>query len=85
MTDNPSQVMIATEDFVCEIDGERLWFAMGLTRVAASHRAVQIYPTRFRPVEEGLSYDDEMATSNPGERRSRAVLRNRQAVAAKEN
>jgi hypothetical protein len=62
-----------------------MWLYEGETRVAASHPVVRIHPTRFRPVEEGVTYTDEMATSNPGERRSRANPRQRALAAVKEN
>jgi hypothetical protein len=82
MSDNPAQIMEATEDFICEVNGERMLFHANESRVAASHPVVAVHPSRFRPVEENLAYTDEMATDNPGERRSRAVPRQRQAVAA---
>jgi hypothetical protein len=85
MSDNPSQIMEATENFVCEINGERMMLFARESRVAASHPVVAAYPNRFRPIEENLAYTDEMATDNPGERRNRArPARAAQTVAAKE-
>jgi hypothetical protein len=84
MSTNPSQIMEATETFICEVNGERLWLYAHESRVASSHEVVRMHPTRFRPVEEGLAYEDEMATDNPGERRSRPVPRQRPATATKE-
>lgn len=65
------QVLEATEGFVCEINGERYIVNAGMTRIDASHELAAHYPQHFRPVEEGLSYQVEAATANPGETRDR--------------
>lgn len=82
MSSNPSQVLEATEGFVCNIEGEQFIVNLGLTRVAASHPLAVHYPERFRPVEDSatyLAYDGAAtATDEPGEparQRVRAVAK----------
>lgn len=70
---NPSEILEATESFVCELGGERMFVNAGTTRIAASHQLAKSFPDRFRPIENGLSFQDETATATPGEKRSRAV------------
>ena len=81
-TDNPSQILQAIEGFVCDLDGERYIVAEGVTRIAASHKLAKAYPSRFRPVEDNLSFaDDATATDEPGQTQGRARVRRTRATA----
>jgi hypothetical protein len=80
-TANPSEILEATESFVTEINGERLFVNTGTTRIAASHALAKTFPDRFRPVENGLSFQEETATAGPDEKRARTTPSEPAAVA----
>lgn len=81
--ENPSAILEATESFVCEIDGQRYTVIAGITRIAAGTKLAQIHARNFKPIESGLSFpEDETATANPGEHRSRQGKRSEAATAA---
>jgi hypothetical protein len=75
-TKNPSQVLEATESFVTMIGDKKIIVEQSLTRIAASHPLAQMHPTRFRPVEENLTYTDD-ATADAEPERSAKVTRRR--------
>lgn len=82
-TESPTQILQASESFVCELDGERIFVNEGVTRVAANSAVAKAYPNRFRPIE--LSFpEDEAATAAPGERRVRPHRPARQSSSEEE-
>jgi len=81
MPNNPDQILEATEGFVCDLDGERFVVQTMITRVHASHKLAKAYPTRFRPIEDDLSYVDDATTTNePGQVAGRSRITRQKAV-----
>lgn len=62
-------VFVATETFMCEIDGEQIVVQRGETRVRSGHKLLSKYRGYFQPAEMGVHFDVEQATAAPGEKR----------------
>ncbi len=59
---------VATETFVCEIDGRQEWVRAGVTRVTEDHPLCAAYAASFRATEAVVP-GVEQATAAPGEKR----------------
>ncbi len=64
-----AQMLIATETFWTEVDGEDKLFIAGVTRVAADHPVVKGRQRYF--ADASVRPDVEDATAEPGRRRRR--------------
>jgi hypothetical protein len=64
-----NQVYVATETFVCEVEGAVHTITKGRTRVRAGHPVYVANPQYFEPVDAGVQYDVEQATADPGSKR----------------
>ena len=64
-----SDVLIAKESFVTEIDGVHYSVTKGLTRVASDHALARQSPEYFEEPKNDLTYGAEQATKKPGEKR----------------
>lgn len=64
-----SDVYIATQSGVAEIDGETCVFVRGKTRVRAGHALLLAVPDYFEPAGEHVHYDVEDASAEPGKKR----------------
>lgn len=62
-------VLVATETFTCEVDGETYMVHKDRTRVRADHPLAKANEDRFKPVDLSTHYDIEQATAAPGEKR----------------
>lgn len=62
-------VWVARETFVCSLDGVQEVVHAGVTRVREGHRMLEAYRSYFEPVDTGVHYEVEQATSGPGEKR----------------
>jgi hypothetical protein len=81
---DPDQVLEATEGFVCELDGQRFFVQPGTTRIAASHPLAKAHPTRFRPIQNDLTYaDDATSTELPGSTEGRSRTRQKAQTPAR--
>ncbi len=66
---NTATSYVATDTFVCEIDGVQEWVRAGKTRVAAGHVLLERYAGAFEPADDHALPEVEQATAAPGERR----------------
>lgn len=62
-------VFVATQSFAVEINGAQEMIQQGITRVAAGHELLDVFPDRFKPVDDGVHFGVEQATAAPGEQR----------------
>jgi hypothetical protein len=62
-----SDILVAKDSGVLNLDGEEILIRRGVTRVRAGHKLAETYPDLFEPLK--LHYDIEQATAAPGERR----------------
>jgi hypothetical protein len=64
-----SQMLVAAQSFVGELDGQDFVARQGITRVRADSAAARKWPKMFRTMDS--TYPDvEQATAAPGERRA---------------
>lgn len=59
---------VATETFVCEIDGRDEWVRVGQTRVSGDSELLARYRHAFKEAEQDTP-EVEQATAAPGEKR----------------
>jgi hypothetical protein len=64
-----SDILVATETFSTEIDGDLFTVHKGQTRVREDHPLVKQNPGYFRAMDDSVHYDVEQATKAPGEKR----------------
>ena len=75
MAQAEAEVYVARESGSATYKGEEAVFVKGVTRVRRGHWLLKRVAYAFEPVDEGIHYDVEQATSSPGERRRIAVRR----------
>lgn len=62
-------IYVATETFVCEIDGQQEVIRGGMTRVRGGHALLRAYPQYFQRTDTGVHFEVEQMTAAPGEKR----------------
>lgn len=68
-TKDRDAILVATDSFVVERDGDSFPFYKGVTRIRAGHDLVKGNEDRFEAADENVHYDFESATSAPNEKR----------------
>lgn len=63
----PQRMFIATESFVCRLDGTDHSIVKGDTRVWEGHELVERYPQYFASIEAHYGLRWETTTAAPGE------------------
>ena len=71
----PGKVYVATTTFATDVDGVPIVVHKDRDRVREGHPLLASNPQNFREVEEGVTYDVEDATADPGTTRASRARR----------